>query len=321
MSALSPPDFSDSRLESSDGRFGSKRDIVDFVRGFSTETTPGLAARIPSFREYLPAGVPVYVAYMPGSDFDEVIRTARRLREEGFRPVPHLSARSIASARQLEAYLAALRGEAGIEEVLVIAGGQERPLGPYPGAMDLLKTGLLERYGIRRIGVAGHPEGNREIGEARLRAALEQKNAFAERTGLELYLVTQFCFDARPVIAWCRTIHGWGNRLPIHVGLPGCARLKHLINYARICGVGPSVRVLMRSAGGLAKLAAVSTPDRLVTGLARYRAAEPSCGIRRAHFFPLGAFGRTVRWVEEVEKGRFTLRADGAGFTLDSPLE
>ena len=98
------------------------------------------------------------------------------------------------------------------------------------------------------------------------RAAPAWKNAFAERTGASLYVVTQFCFEAAPVIAWDKQrIQAEGNRLPVHVGLPGLATLKALIGHARACGVGPSMRFLTRQARNVAKLLAVSAPDRLVT--------------------------------------------------------
>ena len=68
--------------------------------------------------------------------------------------------------------------------------------------MQLLETGLFDRYGFTSIGVAGHPEGSPDIPDAALKQALAWKNGFAERTAAQLYITTQFCFDAAPVIAW-----------------------------------------------------------------------------------------------------------------------
>ena len=59
---------------------------------------------------------------------------------------------------------------------------------------------------------------NRQLSETRLvqlqaiRAALAWKNAYAQRTGAELYLVTQFCFEAEPIIRWDQAIQAEGIR-------------------------------------------------------------------------------------------------------------
>ena len=46
-----------------------------------------------------------------------------------------------------------------------------------------------------------------------------------------MYIVTQFCFEAAPVIAWDKRIQAEGNRLPVYIGLPGLASLKALIGH------------------------------------------------------------------------------------------
>ena len=145
------------------------------------------------------------------------------------------------------------------------------------------------------------------IGERNLAEARRRKNALAERTGAALHLVTQFCFEAAPVIAWDRAIRAAGNRLPVHVGIPGPATLKSLLNYARLCGIGASTRVLTRQAGGFARLLTVWHPGELVAALARYRAEDPACGIVQPHFYPLGGLARTARWVEALRASDFTL--------------
>src|SRR3546814_18388972 len=83
-----------------------------------------------------------------------------------------------------------------------------------------------------------------------------------------------------------------GNRLPIHIGVPGLATIKTLINHAKACGVGPSMRFLTRQARNVAKLLTVNAPDRLLLDLARYQAYDPDCGIARVHVSPPGAIGR-----------------------------
>ena len=271
--------------------------IATFLGGYSIETTPAAAARIPSFKDLLPAGTAVYITHVPGTGDADVVSLAARLTRDGMTPVPHIAARSIPDKVWLDRYLARLDGEAGVERALLIAGDLDRPAGIFDNTMQVLDSGLMDRHGFRMIGLAGHPEGNRAIGEAGLGRALAWKNTFAERSDAEFHLVTQFAFDAKPVIEWDRRIRNAGNRLPIHVGIPGPASIKTLLDYARICGIGPSVRVLTRRAGGFARLALEMTPGRIVAELARYRSMDPDCGIVRAHVFPFGGLARTAKWL------------------------
>ena len=299
---------------------GVKQRIADFMTGFTAETTPGSAAKIPDYREHLRPGTVVYITFLPGSDFDDTIAVAKRLEGEGFLPVPHFAARSIPNAAFLEDKLARLTGEVGLAQVLVIGGSVDKPAGDFSDSMQLLETGLFDKHGIRKFGVAGHPEGSPDISDEAIAEALRWKNDFAERSSAELYLVTQFCFEAGPVIAWDRRIRAAGNRLPIHVGVPGLATIKTLLGHAKACGIGPSMKFLTRQARNLTKLMTVSAPDRLVTDLAAYQASDPGCGITGVHMYPLGGLRRSAKWSHAVIDGAFTMNQDGKGFSVDIDL-
>jgi methylenetetrahydrofolate reductase (NADPH) len=290
--------------------------IARFMAGFSLETTPGFAAKTPDFRALLRPGHTVYITSLPGADFADTVATARRLRGEGFNPVPHLAARSIRNTAVFAEYLRRITGEAGVTQVLLIAGAITSPPGDVSDTMQLLATGLLDRCGIRKIGVAGHPEGNPDIPDAAIAAALAWKNDFARRTGADLYLVTQFCFEPEPIIRWDKAIQAEGNRLPIHVGIPGLATIRTLLAYAKSCGIGPSMRFLTRQAMDVTRLLTVSAPDRLVCALAGYRASDPRCGIAAVHVFPLGGLQKSAAWAYAVADGRLALTPDGTGFAV-----
>ena len=176
----------------------------------------------------------------------------------------------------------------------------------------------FDKYGITKIGFAGHPEGSPDIPELAIKQALRRKNELARRTDAEIYLVTQFCFEAGPIIKWDKIIQAEGNRLPIHIGIPGLATAKTLLAYAKACGIGPSARFITRQAMNVAKLLTVSTPDRLVTALASYQANNPPCGIKAAHVFPLGGLKKSADWSYAVAEGRFQVRPDGEGFSVDA---
>ena len=295
-----------------------RQSIIDLLSGFTTETTPGAAAKIADYRVHLRPGATVFITFLPGSSFADTIAVAIRLRREGFNPVPHFAARSVPSRAFLDENLARLTGEAGVDQALLIGGALNHPLGEFSNTMQLLDTGLFDSYGIGRIGIAGHPEGSPDIPDAQIRTALAWKNAFAQRTGASLYIVTQFCFEAAPVIAWDRHIQAEGNRLPVYIGIPGLASLKALIGHAKACGVGPSMRFLTRQARNVTKLLKVTAPDRLVAGLAAYRATDPQCGIRGVHVYPLGGLRKSARWAQAVVDGRFEMREGGNGFEVDA---
>lgn len=297
-----------------------KMAVVDLFRAVSIETAPGIAAKTASYGAHLPSGTPVYVTMLPGADLGEIVQTAARLRGEGLVPVPHIAARSLASREQLDDHLRRLAGEAGVDQVLVIGGGVSTPVGPFDRTMQVLETGLLQKHGVRTIGVAGHPEGCRDIPAGELARAVAEKDAYAKATGTAMYIATQFCFDAEAIIAWDRSLRRAGNALPIHLGLAGPAKLKSLIHYAAMCGIGPSIRFLTRQAMNIARLASVSVPDKLLLDLAEYRAKEAGCGLAQLHLFAFGGLERSARWLEAMQEGRFTLDGRG-GFAMDEALD
>lgn len=294
----------------------SERDVVALMRGFSVETTPASSAKVASFADHLAVGTTVNVTFLPGSDPADTIAVAGRLRREGFEPVPHIAARSVSDTAMLDRFLGRLVDEAGVTQTLVIGGGLNRPVGAFASSMDLLSTGLFEAHGIRRIGVAGHPEGSPDIDMTGLKDALLWKNRFAAERGLEMYIETQFCFDAATIIAWDKMIRGWGNTLPIHLGVPGLATLKTLLKFAQMSGIGPSIRVLTRQARNLAKLMLVQAPDRLILDLAAYQANDPDCGIEKLHFYPFGGLAKTAEWANALAAGGFTVDARKSAINL-----
>lgn len=295
-----------------------RRCIMDLLADCSLEVTPKSAAGQGAIGELLPAGTRVYIAFIPGEDHREIVTTARHLRREGLTPVPHFPARSITDGATFEDYLTRLCGEAGVDEVLVIGGGLDQPVGAFSGTLALLETGAFERHGIHTIGLAGHPEGQRELPPPGAMATIEGKLAYAEQSSAAFRLVTQFSFEARPLLAWEGAIRAQGNGLPIHVGIPGPATIKALLRYARLCGVGNSMRMLTRQGGSLLRLASLSYPDALLTALAHHRIVDPDTRIERLHFYPFGGLARTAGWIGAIRAGQFTMHADGLGFTVDA---
>jgi methylenetetrahydrofolate reductase (NADPH) len=270
--------------------------------GFSIEVMPRTAARVADFRALLPAGTRVYVAHIAGTPIADMVATAARLRAEGMEPMPHFPARLIADRAGLADWIARYQGEAGVDQGLILAGGVHDPAGDFASSMELLETGLFDRAGFRRLHVAGHPEGNRDIdadgGHRTADAALAWKQGFSEQTDAEMAIVTQFAFEAGPVIAWADRLRAQGIALPVHIGVAGPAKLQTLIKYAVACGVGPSLRVLQRRAGDVTKLLLPFEPTEFLTALARHRAETPDFNITHVHVFPLGGIAPATDWLQ-----------------------
>ena len=287
-----------------------KQEIIALMRDFSIEKTPAEVASLRALPVELTAGSRVYITWIAGNEFTRTLRACARLRELGMQPVPHLAAREIADVGALDTLLAALQREAAVEHTLLVAGSMRAPLGRFDSSLPALASGLFERHGGRALGLAAHPEGSADIKPAALADALRAKNAHARTSPLHMHLVTQFCFDAAPLIDWERRTRAAGNRLPVHVGLAGLASLPTLLKYARSCGVGASLSVLTRHAGRLFKLVSAVTPGEIVVALAAARMNDAQCLVERLHFFPFGSFDATVAWAAAVARGEFHLSRD-----------
>jgi methylenetetrahydrofolate reductase (NADPH) len=164
--------------------------------------------------------------------------------------------------------------------------------------MQLIETGLFDRAGFRRLHVAGHPEGNRDIpgGEAALMAALRWTQDYANRSDAAMAITTQFCFEAAPVIAWAGALREAGIAMPVHLGIAGPAKLQTLIKFAIACGVGPSLRVLQKRAMDVTRLLVPYEPTEILADLAARKAASPDLAVAQLHFFPLGGIAATAAW-------------------------
>ena len=267
------------------------------LRDASLEVIPRTAATVADLA--LPQGTRVYVAHIDGTPIGDMVAAAAQVRAAGYEPMPHFPARMIADRDMLADWIARYQGEAGVRQALVLAGGLSRPAGAYHASTQLLDSDAFDRAGFTDLHVAGHPEGSRDIdpdgGLHNVSEALRWKQGFSARTDARMAIVTQFAFEAQPVIDWARGLREAGIDLPIHVGVAGPAKLQTLIKYAVACGVGPSLRVLQRRAMDLRRLLLPYEP----TEMAEELAAGAEGLIERVHVFPLGGVAAAAGWLAE----------------------
>ncbi|MEM8790815.1 MAG: methylenetetrahydrofolate reductase [Pseudomonadota bacterium] len=303
-----------SRKEKPAPRCADNADLAGFLDGFSIEVMPRTAEKVESFAEILPAGTRVYIAHIEGTPIEDMVATAKRIAGEGFPVMPHFPARIIKDTATLADWIARYQGEAGIDQALLLAGGVDKPHGDFHSSMQLLEDGAFDCAGFKRLHVAGHPEGNKDIdpdgSDANVMEAIRWKQAFSERTDAEMAIATQFCFEAEPVIAWANKLAEASVTLPIHIGVAGPAKLQTLIKFALACGVGPSLRVLQRRAADVTKLVLPFTPEEVLRDLAAHKAAHPDFNITKVHFFPLGGIKNSADFTSEF--GRQTPMARAA---------
>jgi methylenetetrahydrofolate reductase (NADPH) len=283
--------------------------VLSFLDDFSIEATPHTIVEVDSYLEYLSPGTTIYVAHPPNTSLDDVVQMATRLRELGYTPVPHLIARKLRSQAELDSALGQMH-DFGIDEILIVAGDLMQPLGPFGNTMELLQTGLLLQHGFKTVGIAGHPEGSRAIGPTMLHRALCDKAQFAADTGLQVYIVTQFGFNAQAVIDWETELSTLGIELPIHVGMAGPTSLKQLLRYAMRCGINASMRMFVGKATAISEHLKLTPVDEMVPAFARHRLSHPDCRMIRAHFYALGGAERTARWLNAIRSGKFEMNND-----------
>ncbi|WP_341861733.1 methylenetetrahydrofolate reductase [Gymnodinialimonas sp. 57CJ19] len=285
--------------KSAPGPVASSAAMEALLKGYSIEVMPRTAEKVDDFRHYLPAGTRVYIAHIDGTPIEDMVATAKRIRAEGYEPMPHFAARSIPDAATLTDWIARYQGEADVRQGLILAGGISEPRGDFHASMQLLETGLFDKAGFTHLHVAGHPEGNRDIdksGDAGVMEALRWKQAFNERSDASMAMATQFAFEAGPVIAWAERLAAEGITLPIHLGIAGPGKLQTLIKFAIACGVGNSLQVLQKRAKDVTKLLMPFEPTDILAELATYKASNPDSLIQSIHFFPLGGIKTNANW-------------------------
>tara|TARA_B100000965_G_scaffold348216_1_gene320726 strand:+ start:114 stop:977 length:864 start_codon:yes stop_codon:yes gene_type:complete len=280
-------------------------DFKDFISGYSIEVIPRSAAKIESFAEILPKHTRVYIAHIQNEDISSMVATAKRIADEGFIAMPHIPARFIKDKTILNEWISMYQNEAGVNEALILAGGSKEPVGDYDSSIQLLESGLFDKANFKRLHIAGHPEGNKDIdpdgGTAKVSEALSWKQEFSKRTDASMAIVTQFCFDAGFVKNWADAIILQGIDIPIHIGIAGPAKLQTLLKFSIECGIGASMKVLTKRAKDLTKLLLPYEPTKILNELAQYKLNDSKLNIEKVHFFPIGGVKKTVDWLDEFQ--------------------
>lgn len=272
--------------------------MVPLLHAFSLEMTARDVVALEEAAGVIPQGTRIAIAFLPGETFEARLHAAVRVRALGFDPAPHISARRIASETELRGFLESLSAQASIQRLFVVAGDPPVPEGPYEDALSLIRSGMLNDLGLESIGVSGYPEGHPEIAEQALWTAMFDKRDALAELGISMTILTQFGFDAEPIVRWVERVRSHGIDALIRVGVPGPAGVRTLLRFAARCGVGTSAKVMSKYGLSLTQLIGSTGPDRLINDLTA-RVDPERHGPLSLHFYPFGGLAKTAEWVSD----------------------
>ena len=265
------------------------------VRGYSLEVNAHNVAQLTASSALIPAGTLVPITYLPSESMEARIAAVEAVRSLGFVPVPHIAARRFRSTGEMQEFLGALAARAAIDRVFVIAGDVDRAAGPFNDSLSLIQNAGLRDYGVRTVGIAGYPEGHPQIPAEMLRKAMFEKIAALSAQGIDHEVVSQFTFDAQPVLQWAAQLRADGVSAPLRIGIPGSASVGTLLRFAARCGVGATARGLAKYGISMTRLLATAAPDKFVEELAA--GLSPSVhGVVAIHLYTFGGIARSAEW-------------------------
>jgi methylenetetrahydrofolate reductase (NADPH) len=267
---------------------------------YSLEITPKDVEALENAAHMIPQGTLISVTFLPGAEFEDRARAAAAIQRLGFKPVPHLSARRLLNPDDLRKYLDMLKEVIDLKHVFVIAGDPSEPLGTFEDALAVIDSGILKEYGIEHVGISGYPEGHPDITNEKLAKAMADKVASLKRQGIDYSIMTQFGFDADPVLEWLKQIRAEGIDGPVRVGVAGPASIKTLLRFAARCGVGTSAKVVAKYGLSITSLIGNAGPDPVIADVVAGLGEEH--GQVHLHFYPFGGLVKTNEWIVDFKK-------------------
>jgi methylenetetrahydrofolate reductase (NADPH) len=255
----------------------------------------------------LPEKVRLTVTCSPKHGPDRSAEMAEKLREMGHQVTVHVAARMVTDRDHLNRILAAM-AQAGADDLFLIGGDADPPLGAFSSALDVLEIVAGHSQRPRMIGIAGYPEGHRAIPETGLEQALADKSRHAD------YVATQMCFDPDALTGWVTRQRARGMNLPVLAGIPGKVSRAKLLELSARIGVGPSLSFLRKQRGIRALLSKGSTADKLYAKLAP-AVDDPELNIAGFHIFTFNQLLETFQWQrahDDAPSGIGSVRESGS---------
>jgi methylenetetrahydrofolate reductase (NADPH) len=249
---------------------------------------------LPDQIPHLPAGARVSVTASPAKGIDATLDWAARLQADGFRAIPHLSARMITDRATLAGLLDRAR-DAGLTHAFVVGGDADEP-GEYLDGLSLLTAMTEVGHPFTTLGCPGYPQGHPDIPDAALAGALRDKARFVD------HVTTQMDFDTKAIAAWVHARRAEGLTPDVIVGVPGVADPQKLLSIAARIGVKDAKRFLvknLRFVTGLAKSGGFYKPTGFVEAIAPLL-ADPAARVTGFHLYTFNAVEATESWRQSM---------------------
>ena len=245
-----------------------------------------LADQVP----HLPRGARVSVTASPAKGIDATVDWAIRLQADGFRAIPHLSARMIASRSVLADLLERAR-EGGLTHGFVVGGDADEP-GEYLDGLSLIRAMTELGHPFATLGCPAYPQGHPDIPDEALAQALRDKAPYVG------HVTTQMDFDTGAIARWVRARRAEGFAPDVVIGVPGVADPQKLLSIAARIGVTDAKRFLvknLRFVTGLARSGGFYKPTGFVEELAPLIGDE-AARVTGLHLYTFNAVEATESW-------------------------
>jgi methylenetetrahydrofolate reductase (NADPH) len=270
------------------GRAALRRVLADPI--FELLPLKSLSDQIP----HLPAGALVSVTASPAKGIDATLDQAARLQADGFRAIPHLSARMVADRATLAALLERAR-QAGITRAFVVGGDADEP-GEYLDGLSLLRAMTELGHPFTALGCPAYPQGHPDIPDPALAQALIDKALYVD------HVTTQMDFDTKAIASWVRARRAEGFAPDVVIGVPGVADPQKLLSIAARIGVKDAKRFLVKNVRfvtGLAKSGGFYKPTGFMEDLAPLL-ADPDGRVAGLHLYTFNAVEATESWRQSM---------------------
>lgn len=269
------------------------------LQDFSLEMTGKDVEALREAAPSIPPGTRVNVTFLGNEDLQMRVTAAKAVKELGFLPVPHISARRLQSEEELKKFLQALAEVDAVKHVFAVGGDPDEPMGPYGSSLEMLESGIFADFGVEEVSIAGYPEGHPDIADDVLARELKGKFELLAQQELGAVILTQFGFDTDPVAAWLNELASLNISAPVRIGVPGPAGIKRLLGYARRFGVSSSAGIVKKYGFSLTNLMGSAGPDTFLQNLAQEVAASQYQGDVGVHFYTFGGMAKTAEWIQD----------------------
>lgn len=270
---------------------------------YALEITGKAIGEVEAAREDLPEGTQINIAFLGNESHEQRINAARIIRANHCSPVPIISSRRLTSEQDRDAYLSGLIEQAAPDRFLLVGGDPDQAAGPYQDSIALIEGGIIERFGIKKVGIVAYPEGHPKIETSVLRDYLRRKVDLLLQKGCEIEITTQYGFDPMAIVDWLAQVRGDGIACPIRLGIPAPAKTGPMLRFARQFGTPMSPEAL--DAYGIVE----NKPDRIIGPEAFLRPLEHALGAQDLgpilfHLYPFGGIERAVKWAADYARAR-----------------